>query len=132
MKLFSDVQEEFALLPDWESRYEYIIELGKELPSFSDSQKTEDVLVEGCQSRVWLIATCDNGVWHFNADSDSLITKGMIYIVISIFEGKTTEEILQTDIALIEKLGFAEQLSLARKNGLQAMIQKIRYKVHST
>ena len=114
------------MFDEWMDKYEYIIELGKNLKGYPDSEKTDDKLIKGCQSRVWLDCKKDGDRLVFNADSDAIITKGIISLLISIYSGRTAEEILSSDFSVIEKIGLKENLSPTRANGLVSMIETIR------
>ena len=121
-----DIIEEFAEFDEWLDKYEYIIDLGKSLDSYPEDKKTDEHLIEGCQSRVWLDAKVENGVLVFNADSDAIITKGIISLLIRIYSGRTPEEILSSDFSVVEKIGLKENLSPTRANGLVSMIQTMK------
>ena len=121
-----DIIEEFAEFDEWLDKYEYIIDLGKSLDSYPEDKKTDDYLIKGCQSRVWLNAKVENGVLVFNADSDAIITKGIISLLIRIYSGRTPEEILSSDFSVVEKIGLKENLSPTRANGLVSMIQTMK------
>ena len=121
-----DIIEEFAEFDEWLDKYEYIIDLGKSLASYPEDKKTDDYLIKGCQSRVWLDAKMENGVLVFNADSDAIITKGIISLLIRIYSGRTPEEILSSDFSIVEKIGLKENLSPTRANGLVSMIQTMK------
>ncbi|HOO69090.1 MAG TPA: SufE family protein [Bacteroidales bacterium] len=120
------VVEEFSFLEDWMEKYEYLIELGKNLPPLDDSSKQEKNLIKGCQSRVWLDVRRENGKLFFKADSDALITKGIISLLVQVFSGHTPEEILDSNMDFIEKIGLKDHLSPTRANGLLSMIQQIQ------
>lgn len=120
------VVEEFSFLEDWMDKYEYLIELGKNLPPLDDSSKQEKNLIKGCQSRVWLDVRRENGKLFFKADSDALITKGIISLLVQVFSGHTPEEILDSNMDFIEKIGLKDHLSPTRANGLLSMIQRIQ------
>ncbi len=125
-----EVFESFDFLDDWEERYRYIIDLGRQLPSFDDSLKTPAHKVEGCVSQVWLIAypdENDTGRLHFRGDSDAHIVRGLIAILLAAFSGKRADEIVAADgRALFDKLGLGGHLSPSRSNGLFSMVQRIR------
>lgn len=128
----SDIQQEiideFDFFDDWTERYEYIINLGKELPLIEEQYKTEENLIKGCQSRVWLHAHKDgNGNVAFTADSDAILTKGIIALMIRVFSGQTPKDILEADTDFIEKIGLKEHLSPTRANGLVSMIKQIKF-----
>ena len=111
---------------EWLDKYEYIIELGKSLTDFPESSKTDDKLIKGCQSRVWLDYKFEDGKVVFNADSDAIITKGIISLLIGLYSGRTPKEILSSDFSVVESIGLRENLSPTRANGLVSMIAKIR------
>jgi len=120
------VVEEFSLFPDWADKYEYIIELGKQLPLIDEQYKTADYLVTGCQSQVWLNAEIIDGKVLLTADSDALITKGIIALLIRVLSEHTAEEIVQADLYFIEKIGLQGHLSMTRANGLWSMVGRIK------
>lgn len=122
----ADVIEEFSMYDDWLDKYQYLIELGNSLEAFPDSLKTDDRLIKGCQSRVWLDAKVEDGKIVFSADSDAIITKGIISLLISVYSGRTPEEIAGDDFSFVEKLGLKENLSPTRANGLVSMIDTIK------
>lgn len=114
------------MFDEWLDKYEYIIETGKSLDAFPEDKKTEDKLIKGCQSRVWLDSRVEDGKIIFSADSDAIITKGIISLLIRLYSGRTPEEILSSDFSVVEKIGLRENLSPTRANGLVSMIAKIR------
>ena len=118
--------EEFSMYEEWIDKYEYLIELGKSLQDYPESAKTEDRLIKGCQSRVWLDYSVENGKLIFNADSDAIITKGIISLLIGLYSNRTPAEILSSDFSVVEKIGLKENLSPTRANGLVSMIAKIK------
>ncbi len=119
--------EEFEIFDDWEERYSYIIELGKKLPKLKPNQKIDINKVSGCVSQTWLVHETINDVFYFCADSDALIVKGLLAIVIKIYSGKTKEEIRQIDFMdIFEKLGLKNNLTPSRSNGLFSVIKKIQ------
>jgi SufE protein probably involved in Fe-S center assembly len=120
------VVDEFAIFCDWMDKYEYLIELGKSLPIIEESRKREDNLINGCQSRVWLEAEYKDGKLWFRADSDAIITKGIISLLIKVFSGRAPQEILEADTNFIKEIGLQENLSPTRANGLLSMINRIR------
>lgn len=122
-----EIIDEFSEINDWMDRYGYIIDLGNSLPPIDESLKTPDRLIEGCQSRVWLDATIDNnGNIHFSADSDAIIVKGIISLLISVLDNHTPDEIMDADLHFIDAIGLGENLSPTRSNGLLAMIKQIK------
>ena len=121
-----EIIAEFELFDDWMQKYEYIIELGKDLPLIEDHLKTEDRLIEGCQSRVWLDAKVIGNEMQFSADSDAIITKGIIGLLIRVLNNQTPESVATSDLYFISKIGLHEHLSPTRSNGLASMVQKIK------
>lgn len=122
----NEIIDEFSMFEDWMQRYEYIIELGKTLPLIDEQYKTDDNIIKGCQSKVWLHGNQQNGKVQFTADSDAILTKGIIAILIRVFSGKTPEEILNSDTEFIDRIGLKEHLSPTRANGLVSMIKQIK------
>ncbi|MBO6859229.1 SufE family protein [Roseibium sp.] len=128
----SEILETFDFLDDWEDRYKYLIDLGKEMPDLADAEKTDANKVRGCVSQVWLITSIDKTgdgtpVLSFRGDSDALIVQGLVAIVTSLFSGKTAQEILDTDVeGIFAKLGLQEHLTPQRSNGLKSMVGRIR------
>ncbi|MBR4488441.1 MAG: SufE family protein [Bacteroidales bacterium] len=118
--------EEFELFDDWMDKYNYIIELGKSLPLIDPQYKDDAHLIPGCQSQVWLHAEMSDGKLFFRADSDAIITKGIINLLIRVLSGHTPQEILASDLGYIDQIGIKEHLSPTRSNGLLSMIQQIR------
>ena len=121
-----EIIEEFSMYEEWLDKYEYLIELGKSLEAYPESEKTEDKLIKGCQSRVWLDYVLQENRLYFKADSDAIITKGIISLLISVYNGRTPAEILGSDFSFVEKIGLRENLSPTRANGLVSMIETIR------
>ena len=122
----SEVVDEFAMFDEWLDKYEYLIELGKSLKGYPEEEKTDNHLIKGCQSRVWLNWKFEDGRLWFNADSDAIITKGIISLLIRIYSGRTPQEIAFADFSIVEKIGLKENLSPTRANGLVSMIETIR------
>ncbi len=119
--------EEFAMFPTWMEKYEYIIELGKDLQTLPEELKNEDHLIKGCQSRVWISASKNaDGTLHFEADSDAIITKGMVSLIVRIFEGEKGQDIVDAPMDFLKQIGLMENLSPTRSNGLAAMIKQIK------
>lgn len=118
--------EEFSMFDEWMDKYENIIDYGKDLKGLDTSEKTEDNIVRGCQSNVWLTAKEENGILVFNADSDAIITKGIIGLLLEIFSGHTPQDIATTELYAIDKIGLKEHLSPNRANGLTSMVNKIK------
>ena len=125
-KIEAEIVEEFDMFEDWMEKYEYIIELGKSLPIIDDKYKTDSNLIKGCQSRVWLHADHQDGKIIYSADSDAIITKGIVAILIRVLSNQTAEEIAKADLVFIDKIGFKKQLSQTRANGLVSMIKEIK------
>ena len=122
----TEIIDEFSMFDEWLDKYEYLIELGKSLKDYPEADKTEDRLIQGCQSRVWLDYKVQNGRIWFNADSDAIITKGIISLLIKIYSGRTPEEIASSDFSVVDRIGLKENLSPTRANGLVSMIARIR------
>jgi cysteine desulfuration protein SufE len=121
-----DIAEEFAFFGDWTERYQYLIDLGKQLPPFRDEWKTEDHRVHGCQSMVWLVPSGDASRMHFEATSDSAIVSGLIALVLRVYSGRSAAEIVATEPAFIQEIGLAKHLSPTRSNGLAAMLARLK------
>ena len=122
----NEIISEFSMFDDWLDKYEYIIDLGKSLDSFPESSKKDEKLIKGCQSRVWLDWKTEDGKLYFQADSDAIITRGIISLLIRIYSGRTPGEILSSDFSVVEKIGLKQNLSPTRANGLLSMIDTIR------
>lgn len=122
----NEVVDTFSMYDEWLDKYEYLIDLGKNLEAYPEDCKTEDKLIKGCQSRVWLDYKVQDGRIYFKADSDAIITKGIISLLISVYSGRTPEEIASSDFGFIEKIGLKENLSPTRANGLASMIATIK------
>ena len=123
----AEIVEEFNMFEDWMEKYEYIIELGKSLPMIDPKHKTDSNLIKGCQSRVWLYAEERDKKIIYSADSDAIITKGIVAILIRVLSNQNAEEIATADLAFIDEIGFKEQLSQTRANGLVSMIKEIKF-----
>ncbi|MDG1518788.1 MAG: SufE family protein [Flavobacteriales bacterium] len=121
-----ELVEDFELFEDWSDKYEYIISLGKDLRSMNVSEKTEDNIVKGCQSQVWLTARNEDGIVFYEADSDAIITKGIIALLVKVFNGQSAKDILNNDLTFIDQIGLKEHLSPNRSNGLVAMVQQMK------
>jgi cysteine desulfuration protein SufE len=121
-----EIIEEFNVFDDWMQKYEYIIDLGKDLPLIAPDYKTEDRLIEGCQSRVWLHSEFKNNLMEYSADSDAIITKGIIGLLIQVMNKETPETILKTDLHFIKEIGLQEHLSPTRANGLVGMVKRMK------
>jgi len=122
----NELVDEFAVFDDWMDKYEYIIELGRELPVIDPAKKTADRIIEGCQSQVWLDSTFTNGKMHFTADSDAIITKGIIALLIRVLNNETPEDIVKNELFFINEIGLHEHLSPTRSNGLASMVKKMK------
>lgn len=118
--------EEFDLFEDWMDKYNYIIELGKELPLIDSKYKTQQYLIVGCQSQVWLHASYENGIIHFTADSDAIITKGIVNLLIRVLSGRTPKEIIDAPLEYLDQIGIKNHLSPTRSNGLASMIKQMK------
>lgn len=121
-----DIIEEFSIFDDWMDKYSYLIELGNGLPEISDNIKTDQNLIKGCQSRVWIDAKYNDGVIDFEADSDAIIVKGIVALIMKVFDKRTPKEILESELFFTEQIGLTQHLSPTRSNGLVAMIKQVR------
>jgi cysteine desulfuration protein SufE len=121
-----DIAEEFAFFSDWSERYQYLIDLGKQLPPFPEEYKTEEHRVHGCQSMVWLVPDGDSEKMHFTATSDSAIVSGLIALVLRVYSDRPAAEILATEPEFVQSIGLAKHLSPTRSNGLTAMLAKLK------
>lgn len=119
--------EDFQFLEDWEQKYGYLIDLGKELPGLPEDKKTDDNLIKGCQSKVWLDAEYRDGKLFFNADSDGILPKGIVAMLVQIYSGQPVQDIIDSDFDFISKIGLQEFLSPSRANGLMAMTKQLKY-----
>ena len=122
----AEVVEDFSMYDEWLDKYEYLIDLGRRLEPFPEELKTEDRLIKGCQSRVWLDTVAEGDRLYFRADSDAIITKGIISLLIGVYSGRTAREIAEDDFSFVDQLGLRENLSPTRANGLASMIATIR------
>jgi cysteine desulfuration protein SufE len=122
----TDIIDEFSMFEDWEERYQYMIDLGKTLPLINEEFKTEDHIIKGCQSKVWVHAEIENANVVFTADSDAIITKGIIAILIRVFSNQSPQAILDANTDFIDEIGLKEHLSATRANGLVSMIKQIK------
>lgn len=118
--------EEFAVFDEWLDKYEYLIELSDTLPAIEPGHRTDDYVIKGCQSRVWVDARMEDGVMRFTADSDAIITKGIIALLIRVLDGRTPQQVMDTELYFIDAIGLSENLSPTRSNGLLAMIKQMR------
>lgn len=125
-ELQDEVIEEFEDFTDWMDKYQMLIDLGNELTPLDEKYKTEQNLIDGCQSRVWIQCDCQDGVLIFTADSDALIVKGIIALLLKVLNGHSPKEILDTELYFIDRIGLREHLSPTRSNGLLAMVKQIR------
>lgn len=122
-----EIIDEFSMFDDWMERYEYLIELGKSLSLIKPEFQTDDNLIKGCQSKVWLHADLKNDKIIYSANSDAILTKGIIALLLRVFSDKTPQEILDADTAFIDKIGLKEHLSPTRANGLVSMVKQIKW-----
>lgn len=121
-----EIIDEFSMFDDWDERFQYVIDLGKSLPLIEEKYKTEDNIIKGCQSKVWLHAEEKDGIIAFTADSDAIITKGIIAVLIRAFSNQKAKDILEADTSFIDEIGLKEHLSPTRANGLVSMIKQIK------
>jgi len=123
----TDVIDEFALFDDWMDKYEHLIELGKDVPAIDTSRKTDEHLIKGCQSRVWLAADAEaDGTVHFTADSDAIITKGLVGLMVRVLSGAEARAIAEADLHFLDAIGLHQHLSPTRSNGLASMVKQMR------
>lgn len=120
------VTEEFAMFDDWISRYDYLIDLGRTLPVINQKFKTNDYLIEGCQSKVWLHPEFDGNILTFTADSDAIITRGIVALLVRVLSGRTPDEIIAADLYFIDRIGLRQNLSPTRSNGLLSMVKQMK------
>ncbi len=125
-----EVVDDFALFDDWADKYAYIIEIGKKVEPFPDALKTEEYLVPGCQSRVWLVPSFEAGRVGFRANSDAFISGGLIALAVQVYSGHTPDEIVAAPPDFIQKMDMSGNISMARMNGLQSVINKMKYYAH--
>ncbi len=121
-----EIIEEFSIFDDWMDKYNYLIELSKDLPEIDPKYKTNEYLIEGCQSKVWLYAEMDGDKLKFTADSDAIITKGIAALLVRVLSGLTPKEIMNADLYFIDKIGLQQNLSPTRSNGLLAMVKQMK------
>jgi len=121
-----EIVDEFSMFDDWMERYEYIIELGKSIPLIDEQFKTDENIIKGCQSKVWLYAVLDGDKIVYTADSDAILTKGIVSLLLRVFSNHTPQEILEADTAFIDEIGLKEHLSPTRANGLVSMIKQLK------
>ncbi len=122
----NEIIDEFSMFDDWMEKYEHIIELGKELPIIEENQKTNENIIKGCQSRVWLHAEKENGIISYSADSDAIITKGIIALLIRVLNHQDPKEIVDAKLDFIDEIGLKEHLSPTRSNGLVSMVKQMK------
>lgn len=120
------IVEDFSVFEDWMDKYQQLIELGKDLPPIDEKKRTESYLIKGCQSKVWLDGELKDGKIFFTADSDAIITKGIVALLVSVLSGRTPKEIIDADLYFIDKIGLKENLSPTRSNGLVSMVKQMR------
>jgi cysteine desulfuration protein SufE len=123
----NEIVEEFELFDDWTDRYEYIIDLGKKNPGLPDTDKLESNLIKGCQSQVWLVSKFENGQVYFYGDSDAIIVKGLVSLLIRVLSGHKPQEISSADLFFIEKIGMTHHLAQTRSNGLLSMVKQMKF-----
>jgi cysteine desulfuration protein SufE len=121
-----EIVDTFTLLGDWMEKYAYLIDLGKTLPLIEDEYKTDEYRVRGCQSQVWLRTESDDGLVHYRADSDALITKGLIGLLVKVLSGQPAREIVEARLEFLDRIGMREHLSPTRSNGLNAMVKQMK------
>lgn len=121
-----DIVEEFSVFDDWLDRYNFLIELGNDLPDIDPQYKTNEYLINGCQSKVWLQADLVDGKIMFNADSDAIIVKGIVALLVKVLNGRTPDEIVENKLFFIDEIGLSQNLSPTRSNGLLAMVKKMK------
>jgi cysteine desulfuration protein SufE len=122
----NEIVDEFSLFDDWMDKYNLLIEMGKELPVIDPKYKTKDFLIEGCQSKVWLYPEYNGNVITFTADSDAIITRGIVALLVKVLSGRTPGEIIHSDLYFIDKIGLRQNLSPTRSNGLLSMVKQIK------
>ncbi len=121
-----EIRDEFAMFDDWMDKYNYLIELGKSVPVIDEKYRQKQYLISGCQSQVWLHAVLNEGRIFFTADSDALITKGIVHLLIRVLSDETPETILEADLAFLDDIGLKEHLSPTRANGLVSMVKQMK------
>jgi cysteine desulfuration protein SufE len=122
----NEIVEEFSIFDQWDDKYQYIIDMGKSLPAMDEKYKTEDRLIKGCQSRVWLHTEMKDGKITYHADSDAIITKGLVALMVRVLSDHTPKEIVDAQLTFINKIGLAEHLSPTRANGLVSMVKQMK------
>lgn len=121
-----EIIEEFSIFEDWMDKYAYLIELGNSLQPLDERHKTPSNLIEGCQSRVWIQANCDKGIIHFEAESDAVIVKGIVALLLRVLSDRTPDDIINSDLYFIDQIGLKEHLSPTRSNGLVSMVKQMK------
>lgn len=121
-----EIIEEFSVYEDWMDKYGYLIELGNELPELQQTEKTDEYLIKGCQSRVWLVPELRNGKIYFRGESDAVIVKGLVALLLRVSSGRTPKELMDSEMHFVDDLGLKQHLSPTRSNGLLAMVKQIR------
>lgn len=121
-----EVVEEFALFDDWMGKYEYLIELGKSIPEIEDEYKTDDFKIKGCQSQVWIRPEMREGLLYYKGDSDALITKGLVALLLRVLSGQPPQDVAEADLSFLDEIGMKEHLSPTRKNGLASMMKQLK------
>lgn len=129
-KIQDDIIEEFSIFDDWLDKYDYLISLSDTLPMIDASKRTEQYIIEGCQSRVWVAAELKDGKMYYSADSDAIITKGIIALLVRVMNGRTPAEAANINLYFIDAIGLGENLSPTRSNGLRAMVAKMKVYAH--
>ncbi|MEI6487392.1 MAG: SufE family protein [Bacteroidota bacterium] len=122
----NEIIEEFAMFDDWSDKYEYLIDLGKSLPKLDDMNKTDDKLIKGCQSKVWMHSELVDGKVIYTADSDAIITKGMVALMVRVLSNQSPDEVIDSKLDFVEKIGLTKHLSPTRSNGLLSMIKQMK------
>ena len=122
-----DLAESFSFMEDWTEKYQYMIDLSKSLDEMNSDYKTDENLIKGCQSKVWLHSSYEKGIIHFQADSDAIISKGIVAILLSVLNNRSPHEILSADLSFIDEIGLKEHLSPNRANGLSSMLKQIKF-----
>jgi cysteine desulfuration protein SufE len=122
----NEITEEFAMFDQWDDKYQYLIDMGKALPPMAEALKTDDRIIKGCQSRVWLHSELKDGKVVFTADSDAIITRGMVALMVRVLSEHTPDEILSTELGFVDAIGLKQHLSPTRANGLVAMIRQMK------
>ncbi|WMJ73058.1 SufE family protein [Cytophagaceae bacterium ABcell3] len=122
----NEIVEEFSFLDDWDDKYTYVIELGRKLEPFPEEHRKDENIIKGCQSRVWLHSYTENGKVYFKADSDAMIVKGLVYLLVRTLSGHAPDEIIKTDLSFLDKIGMKQHLSPTRSNGLLAMVKQMK------